>query len=181
LLQRLRQPEQPDAWDRFARLYTPILLAWARRPQFGLQDADADDLVQDVLADLVRKLPEFTHDPRRKFRTWLRGVLRNKWADFWRRHGRVPPGGADGLAEVASSPDADPAEAEEQQLLLRKALELMQTEFAPSTWRACWGTVAEGRAAADVAAELGMTENAVYIARSRVLRRLRRDLAGLID
>jgi RNA polymerase sigma-70 factor (ECF subfamily) len=181
LLHRLRQPGQADAWDRFARLYTPMLLAWARLPQFGLQDADAEDLVNDVLADLVRKLPEFTYDPQRKFRAWLRGTLHNKWVDFCRRKGRQPPVGANGLSDIACSPDPDPGDAEEQQRLLRRALELMQVEFAPATWKACWATVAEGRAAADVAAELGITENAVYIARSRVLRRLRKEMAGLID
>jgi RNA polymerase sigma-70 factor (ECF subfamily) len=181
LLERLRLPGQADAWDRFARLYAPLLLAWARQPKLSLQPADADDLVQEVLTDLVRKLPDFSYDPKRKFRTWLRGVLRNKWVDFWRRKGRLPPGGAEGLSAVEGAADTDLGEVEEQQILLRRALELMQAEFAPSTWKACWATVAEGRAAAEVAAELGISENAVYIARSRVLRRLRQDLEGLLD
>jgi RNA polymerase sigma-70 factor (ECF subfamily) len=180
LLQRLRQPNPADAWERFARLYTPLLLSWARLPRYSLQPADAEDLVQEVRADLVRKLPTFTYDPQRKFRFWLRGVLRNKWVDHCRRAGRQP-GGADGLSRVEGPPDTDPAEVEEQKALVRRALELMQAEFTPSTWKACWATVAEGRSVAEVAAELGLTENAVYIARLRVIHRLRKEMEGLLD
>jgi RNA polymerase sigma-70 factor (ECF subfamily) len=181
LLQRLRQPGQTDAWERFARLYTPLLVAWSRRPRYGLQPADADDLVQDILTDLFRKLPQFHYDPERGFRGWLRGIFHHKWVDHCRRAGRVPPGGDEGLSEVASPAAMDPAEVEEQQLLLRRALELMQEEFEPTTWQACWQRVAEGRPGAEVAAALGMTENAVHVAKSRVLRRLRQEMAGLID
>jgi RNA polymerase sigma-70 factor (ECF subfamily) len=181
LLQRLRKPEETEAWDRFARLYTPILLRWARRPQFGLQAADAEDLVQEVVIDLVRKLREWSYDPNRKFRTWLYGILYHKWVDLCRRKGRSPPAGADGLSSVECTPDTDPGDAEEQQFLLCRALELMQTEFAATTWKACWLAVAEERPAAEVAAELGITENAVYLAKSRVLRRLRKELKGLLD
>jgi RNA polymerase sigma-70 factor (ECF subfamily) len=181
LLQRLRQPNQADAWDRFARLYTPLLLSWARLPRYGLQPADAEDLVQDILTDLVRKLPDFTYDPQRRFRNWLRGVFHNKWVDYCRRAGRLPPAGADGLSGVVGPADTDPGEAEEQLFLLRRALELMQKDFEPTTWKACWEVVAEGRSVADVAAELGVTENAVYVAKSRVLRRLREEMTALID
>jgi RNA polymerase sigma-70 factor (ECF subfamily) len=181
LLQRLRQPGRTDAWERFARLYTPLLLAWARRPRYGLQPADAEDLVQDILTDLIRKLPQFHYDPQRGFRRWLRGVFHNKWVDYCRRAGRLPPGVAEGLSDVEGPADTDPAEVEEQQLLLRRALELMQEEFEPTTWQACWQRVAEGRPAAQVAAALGITENAVHLAKSRVLRRLREEMTGLID
>jgi RNA polymerase sigma-70 factor (ECF subfamily) len=181
LLQRLRQPGQADAWQRFARLYTPLLVAWSRRPRYGLQPADADDLVQDVLTDLVRKLPRFQYDPQRGFRAWLRVVFHHKWVDHCRRVGRLPPGIDEGLSEVSSPAAIDPAEVEEQQLLLRRALELMQEEFEATTWQACWQRVAEDRPAAEVAAALGITENAVHVARSRVLRRLRQEMAGLID
>jgi RNA polymerase sigma-70 factor (ECF subfamily) len=181
LLQRLRQPGQADAWERFARLYTPLLVAWSRRPRYGLQPADADDLVQDILADLFRKLPQFQYDPERGFRGWLRGVFHHKWVDRCRCAGRVLSGGGESLSELASPTAIDPAAVEEQQLLLRRALELMQKEFEPTTWQACWQRVAEGLPAAEVAAALGMTENAVHVAKSRVLRRLRQEMAGLID
>src|SRR5690349_24606068 len=99
LLERLRQPGQADAWERFVELYTPLLLYWARK--CGLQPQDAADLVQDVFTTLVQKLPEFTYDHRRTFRGWLRTVALNKWRDRRRRHGlpRAGVGEAD-LAEV---------------------------------------------------------------------------------
>jgi RNA polymerase sigma-70 factor (ECF subfamily) len=89
LLERLRQPAQEQAWARFVQLYTPLLFAWARR--LGLRDADAADLVQDVLVLLVRKLPEYTYDRNRSFRAWLRTVTLNCWRNRGRR-AELPPG-----------------------------------------------------------------------------------------
>src|SRR5687767_14676256 len=79
LLEKLRLAPEPACWDRFVQLYTPLLYDWARR--LHLQDADAADLVQDVLLALVRKLPEFEYQPQKSFRAWLRTMLVNKWRD----------------------------------------------------------------------------------------------------
>jgi RNA polymerase sigma-70 factor (ECF subfamily) len=176
LLQRLRQPGEGDAWDRFARLYTPLLLSWAQS-RYGLQPADAEDLVQDLLADLLIKLRGFQYDPGRSFRAWLGTLLYHKWADRKRPLRQLPLG-----AEVpAAPPEPNTLEAQDRQLLLRRALELMQAEFEATTWKACWAVVVEDRPAAEVAAELGVSPNAVYIARSRVLRRLRQEFEGLLE
>src|SRR5260370_37897418 len=83
LLQRLRQPAAQAAWERFVQLYTPLLRAWAHR--LGLRDGDCDDLVQDVFAVLVRKLPEFEYRPDQRFRGWLWTVLLNKYREQRRR------------------------------------------------------------------------------------------------
>jgi RNA polymerase sigma-70 factor (ECF subfamily) len=180
LLERLRQPGDSTAWGRFVDLYTPLLYYWARR--VGLDQSRAADLVQEVLLVLVGKLPEFTYDPAQSFRSWLRSVATNKWRENCRRQ---PPGrevqGVD-LSAVAG-PDAAPEfeEAEYHQYLAQRALALMQAEFQPATWKACWEQVVSGRPAAEVAAELGMSEGAVYVAKSRVLRRLREELHGLFD
>ena len=88
LLERLRRPAEQAAWERFVRLYTPLLCQWARR--LGLRGADAADLVQDVFVVLVQKLPEFRYDPRRRFRGWLWTVTLNKWRE---RRRRAPSGG----------------------------------------------------------------------------------------
>jgi RNA polymerase sigma-70 factor (ECF subfamily) len=72
-------------------------------------------------------------------------------------------------------------EEEHSRHLVRRALELMQAEFEPTTWKACWEMTACGRAAAEVAAELGITVAAAYAAKSRVLRRLRRELEGMVE
>jgi RNA polymerase sigma-70 factor (ECF subfamily) len=170
-----------DAWKRFVDLYTPLIFFWARK--LGLQEPDAADLVQEVLALLVQKMPAFVYERQGSFRGWLRIVLRNKWRERQRGRNRAsPPGGAAALEDVADSDEGlDVTEAEFQRELTRRALELMQSEFQPNTWKACWEHVAEGRQAADIARELGITVNAVYLATSRVLRRLRQEFAGILD
>jgi RNA polymerase sigma-70 factor (ECF subfamily) len=181
LLERLRRPADEAAWARFVELYTPLLYAWSRR--LGLQPQDAADLVQEVFIVLVAKLPAFRYDPHKSFRAWLRTVLLNKYRNRQRLHPEVLlPAGAVPLPDPAGPETADAfGEAEYRQRLVGRALELMRAEFQPATWKACWEFVGAGRPAAEVARELGITANAVYIAKSRVLRRLREELSGLLD
>src|SRR5262245_46915488 len=181
LLERLRQPGQAESvnasWQRFVDLYTPLLYYWARR--MGLHESDAADLVQDVFALLVQKLPEFSYDRHKSFRGWLRTVLTNKRFEHVRR--RQPP--AQTLPFEPVSPD-DPDEvweAEYRQHVVGRALQVMQQEFAPATWKACWEAVVNDRSAADVGRELGMSEGAVRAAKFRVLCRLRQELARLLE
>ena len=181
LLERLRQPGQRQAWDRFVDLYTPLIYFWACR--MGLQAEDAADLVQEVFIVLLRKMAEFRYDPARSFRAWLRTVVVNKWHDLRRRREAALRGGAaDGLHDVAVADPADEVwEEEYRRQVVGHALELMQAEFEPTTWKACWEMTAQGRPADEVAAELGITLAAAYAAKSRVLRRLRQELEGLLD
>ncbi|QEL16263.1 RNA polymerase sigma factor [Limnoglobus roseus] len=180
LLERLRHPHATRDWDRFVDLYAPLLFAWADR--LGVPRQDAADLVQDVFATLVEKLPTFEYDPAKSFRTWLKAVLHNRLR-AWRRKGagarRV--GGDSAVADLpaAGGPDLDAAEYHAH--LARRALDVMRADFTPDTWTACWEVVVNGRSAAAVAADLGLTVNAVYLAKARVLRRLREELAGLLD
>jgi RNA polymerase sigma-70 factor (ECF subfamily) len=180
LLERLRQPDQQAAWSHFVSLYTPLLYHWARR--VGLSSPQAGDLVQEVLLLLVRKLPEFIYDPQKSFRAWLRTVTLNRWRECLRRDAhRGEINGLD-LADQAG-PDSirDLEDAEYHDYLARRALALMQAEFQATTWKACWEQVVHGRPAAEVAAELGISEAAAHVAKSRVLRRLREELRGLLD
>jgi RNA polymerase sigma-70 factor (ECF subfamily) len=180
LLERLRQPEGHAAWERFVRLYTPLLGRWARR--LGLQGADADDLVQDVFAVLVRELPRFRYDPRKRFRGWLWTVTVNKVRQRKRRPAAPAQAAEGALEELAGRDDADAVmEAEYREYVVRQALHLLRPEFTPPTWKAFWECAMAGRPAAEVAAELGMSLPSVYAAKSRVLRRLRRELEGLLD
>jgi RNA polymerase sigma-70 factor (ECF subfamily) len=179
LLKRLREPHSQQAWTRFVQLYTPLLYHWARR--LGLHEPDAADLVQDVLVLLVRKLPEFTYDHNKSFRAWLRTITHNCWRTRCRRFElprEVHPPDLDGLADSATEDVL--SETEYRQWLVGRALELMQAEFQATTWKACWECVVGGRAAAVVAAELGMSVGAVYMAKSRVLSRLRQELTDLL-
>ena len=187
LLERLsRRPDDAD-WRRLVALYTPVLRAWLAR--HGLQASDLDDLTQEVLGVVVRKMPEFRHNGRAgAFRAWLRTITVHCLRRFWRakQYQAGAPGGSDFEAQLAQL--EDPAsglsaewDREHDQRLLRRLLELVEPEFQEKTWRAFRLLVLERRPAADAAAELGLTVNASLIAKSRVLRRLRQEAAGLID
>ncbi len=148
----------------------------------GENEHDAADLVQEVFVALIQTLPTFQHHGRGRFRHWLRTLLLNKLRDRKRRQVRAEKALAHRTGDV-QLPDVAELfwEADYQRELARRALQLMQAEFAPTTWKACWETVVEGRSAAEAARELGISENAVYIARCRVLRRLRQELGGLVE
>lgn len=180
LLNRLRQSPEQSAWERFVDLYTPLLFAWTNR--LGLDGHDAADLVQDVFTVLVEKLPHFHYDAQKSFRAWLKTILLNRWRKQQRQQAaekRAPHIDPD---EVAGPDDVPEMEAEEyRRHLVRRALALMQTQFEPATWKACWEFVVRDRPAGEVAAELGVSLNAVYLAKSRVLRRLREELQELLD
>ncbi len=180
LLERLRNTADEAAWTRLVDLYTPVLCGLARR--CGLGEHDAADLVQEVFATLVTALPTFQYDRSGKFRSWLRTLLLNKLRNQKQRQGRMHQALA-ALPAAEEQPDsAEQLGEEEFRLhLTRRALELIQVEFTPSTWQACWQTVVEGRSTAEVARTLGISENAVYVARCRVLRHLRRELDALIE
>lgn len=162
-------------------LYTPLLFHWSKR--LGLPEADAGDLVQAVLSQMVRELPKFSYRPGSRFRGWLWTVTLNKHRERKRRRLEQPHGEFVGDEEPTSphglTQEID--EAEYRSYLVDRALQLMRTDFQPATWQACWKYVAEGRPAAEVAAELGLSVNAVHLAKARVLRRLRRELEGLLD
>ena len=179
LLVRLRGGADARAWERFVTLYTPLLMRWSGR--LGLREADAADFTQDVLLLLLRHFGTFEYDPNRSFRAWLKTVLLNVWRKHQRRAARAPRGGGD--VELAA--DTDPGqfldEVEHREFLVRRALALAKGEFDAVTWRACVEYVLNGRPPAEVAQELGVTVNMVYLAKSRVLRYLRGELAGLLD
>jgi RNA polymerase sigma-70 factor (ECF subfamily) len=177
LLKRLQAGSETQSWDRFVRLYTPLIYGWARGK--GIEREEAADVVQEVFAVLVRKLPTFQYNPTGGFGQWLRTITVNKCRDLLRRRASRPaqtnldpaPADVDGVAAFT--------EAEYRQRLARLALEIMRDEFEENTWKACWEHVVSGRPAAEIAEDLGMTPGAVYVAKSRVLRRLREELEGL--
>jgi RNA polymerase sigma-70 factor (ECF subfamily) len=183
LLERLRQPGSKhweEGWARFVDLYTPLLVSWARR--WAPVGCDPRDLVQELFTVLVRELPRFQYNSGQRFRGWLFIVARNCCSDCLQRL-RREPAGSDGALERVTEPDnvEEFREAEYRSYLVSRALALMQADFQPTTWKACWETVVEGRPPEEVAGELGITVNAVYVAKARVLRRLRLELEGLMD
>jgi RNA polymerase sigma-70 factor (ECF subfamily) len=179
LLQRLRQSPGPADWTQFVQLYTPLLVHWAR--QANLQDADAADLVQEVLALLFRKLPEFAYDRDRSFRSWLRTVTLNKWREIRRRRAPVTVDNEALLETPGEDPMRTFEEVEYRQHLVGNALKVLREEFPDSTWQAFQKYVMERQPVEKVAAELGIRAGTVYAAKSRVLSRLRLELEGLLD
>ncbi len=185
LLDRLRLQADAEAWKRLVELYEPLLNSWLRR--YAVPPADAADLVQEVLTVLVRELPEFRHDLRRgAFRRWLRNILLNRLRNYWRSRRRVgeTAGDADGILGQLEDP-SDRLERlwdqEHDAYVLVRLTELLRKEFEAATWDAFRLTALEGQPYSEVAAVLGLSVNAVRIAKSRVLKRMRQEVAGLID
>lgn len=178
LLLQLRDRNDSVSWSRFARLYTPLIDHWIS--QFGFDANDRSDLVQEVFVVLVGKVSSFQYDARQSFRAWLRTITVNKCRDFVRRSQRKTEPQLLELIEKAAADDTELlTEREYREFVSREALKWMKTHFSETTWRACWEHVARGRSAREVGASLGISENAVYLARGRVLSRLRQELDGL--
>jgi RNA polymerase sigma factor (sigma-70 family) len=183
LLRRVRNPADADGWREFVALYEPLLLAYVRKK--GLRGPDADDVVQEALARLVKALPDFDLERGRgRFRTWLWRVTCNALADRARR------GRRQALAEQAWAEDAgteppeawrsaDDREPEADWLALhrRRVLEFAKAQVRSRsrarTWACFEEHVLRGRSSAEVAAELGVTINVVDVNSSRILSRLR--------
>jgi RNA polymerase sigma-70 factor (ECF subfamily) len=187
LLQRLRERADATAWQRLMDLYTPLIRGWLRR--HNVMPVDSDDLVQEVLAVVVRRFPDFEHNRRTgAFRSWLKAITINCMRDFWRAK-RVRPVAAGGpdvpdLLAQLEDPGSQLSQLwdrEHDLHVTRRLLELIRPQFSAQTWTAFQRVALDGEAADVVAADLGITVNAVFIAKSRVLARLRQEAEGLID
>jgi RNA polymerase sigma-70 factor (ECF subfamily) len=170
LLAQLRLPNPAAAWTRFERLYNPLIRAWARRQ--GFQDADAADLVQEIFVKLMHELPRYTRTDGGTFRGWLSRVATNAGHDFRRRKATRPLPAADGLSG-ADAPAAGFEEAEYRRELVASGLALIRGEFEERSWQAFERTAVRNEPPARVAADLGISKGAVYVAKSRVMARLR--------
>jgi RNA polymerase sigma-70 factor, ECF subfamily len=187
LLDRLKcaPPNAPD-WQRLQAIYVPLIRAWrSRAPGLG---AEVDDLVQEVFVVLVRELPHFERRRDGSFRAWLRQVTVNRVRTFRRARRAQPLGGAadetEGFLSRLEDPNGDLArqwDRDHDAHVFRTLLASVERDFEPRTWQAFTQFALAGRPAADVARELGVTENAVLLAKSRVLKRLRESTAGLLD
>jgi RNA polymerase sigma-70 factor (ECF subfamily) len=182
------QAREPAAWRRLVRLYGPLVYGWCRRA--GLSPQDADDLVQEVYQAVTVSGEGYRHDrPGDTFRGWLRTITRHRILNFFRDHGGEvrAQGGTDAQQQLVQLPaelldDSDQSQSDsdrqrEDKQLAHRALALLSAEFEESTRRAFERIVFDGRSPAEVAAELEMSVAAVYQAKSRVLKRLREELA----
>jgi len=187
LLERLRLQPDAESWRRLVDLYTPLIHRWLHR--HAAPPADADDLTQEVMTVVVRELPQFRHNQQRgAFRNWLRTITVNRLRVLWRSRQARPlaTGDSDFLKMLDELEDPNSGmsrlwDQQHDQHVARRLMELAEPQFEPSTWRAFRRVVMDGVKAALVAAELNMSVNAVLLAKSRVLSRLRQEMEGLTD
>jgi RNA polymerase sigma-70 factor (ECF subfamily) len=187
LLERLCLQPDESSWKRFVDLYTPLIRGWLRH--YSVKEEDAEDLAQEVMAVVVRDLTHFQHNHQRgAFRSWLRTVTVNQLRTLWRT--RQGPDVATGNSEMARMLDklADPNSSlsmlwdqQHDRHVVDRLMALIQPQFEPTTWQAFRRVAIDGVKAATVAKELGISVNAVFLAKSRVINRLRQELRGLTD
>jgi RNA polymerase sigma-70 factor (ECF subfamily) len=184
LLERIWDRCDPQAWQRWLTVYEPWLRGWLGRHR--LQPADVDDVLQNILAVVSQKLPAFVHGGQPgAFRAWLRAILVHQVRDFLRarrRQAQADPS-LDWL-ERLEDPGSELSrqwDLEHDREVVRRLLAAVRADFQPRTWEAFRLLVLEDRPAAEVARHCGMERSAVYMAKSRVLARLRQELHGLLE
>lgn len=179
LLVRLRNLQDQQAWAQFVDVYAPLIYGYLRKR--GLQDADAADLTQACLRRVALHVGSLEYDPRcDSFRGWLFTIVRNQWRDFRGRPKRLYQGSGDTgmqqLLENQPAPEGEEAVEWEHEYrcgLFAWAAEQVQPQVQETTWQAFWQTAVEGKSGKEVAQALRLTVAAVYLARSRVLARLK--------
>jgi RNA polymerase sigma-70 factor (ECF subfamily) len=185
LLIQIRDGSNQVAWAEFVDLYGPVVYGFARKR--GLQDADAADLMQDVLRSVSSAIGRLDYDRKQgTFRGWLFTITRNKVFNFLSARRIRPQGSGDSTTNrlLAEEPDGsgdgqDAWELEYQRRLASLAMDRVKSEFQENTWRAFWLTAVEGVSAADAGQQVKMSPGAIYVAKSRVLARLREEVEAL--
>ena len=185
LLGRLGQdPTDQAAWGEFVERYGRHILRWCR--QWKLQDADAEDVTQDILVKLTQKLQHFAYDPSRSFRAWIKTVTQHAWSDFVRARHKDPGHNAGSIALVADSAEAQ-SDLERQleeafdRELLEVAMHRIKGRVKPENWEAFRLTAIEGHPGAEAAAKLGMAVAHVFVAKHRIQKMLREEVRILKD
>jgi RNA polymerase sigma-70 factor (ECF subfamily) len=183
LLERLGDRADSASWQRLVAIYTPLILGWLRR--HGVAPADAEDLTQEVLGAVVRELPRFRHNGRPgAFRAWLRALTSTCLRRSWRARRHQVTAQQFALLEQLDDPASDLSrqwDREHDRHVVARLLAMLEPDFRPATWAAFRRQVLDGESPETVAAALGLSINAVLIAKSRVLQRLRQLADGLVD
>lgn len=186
-LDRLRQQSDSESWNRLVDLYRPLLRRWLKGYQ--VQDADVEDLIQEVLLVVFRELPAFQHNQQTgAFRSWLRTILVHRLRDFWRARQYRPlaTGDSDVKRQLDELADNDSHlshvwDREHDEHVMRRLMDLAKPKFAAKTWRAFCRQMLDGASATEAANELSISVDSAYAAKSRVLRMLRQEARGLIE
>ncbi len=178
LLLRVRDPRDREAWEYFTEIYRPVAYRVARA--HGLQDADAQDLVQRVLISVATAIGRWQRrDGKARFRHWLRRVAKNETLKLITRRAKdAARGGSSAMFALQALPSGhrtvdEAFELEYRRQLIRRAGAIVKARAEQTTWQAFSMTVVDGMSIADAALELGRSEGVIYAARSRILRRIR--------
>jgi RNA polymerase sigma-70 factor (ECF subfamily) len=178
LLIRLKDRADQEAWQEFMEIYRPVVCRLARHK--GLQDADAEDLAQQVFLAVARAIDRWQADPARaRFRTWLGRIAHNLLVNMVTRGPLDRATGNTHIQDLleqrpaAEGPESEFVQVQYQREVFRWAARRVRREFAAETWQAFWQTAVRGRSTPEVSEELGKSIGSVYAARSRVMRRLR--------
>lgn len=184
LLVRLRDEGDQCAWSQFVDLYAPLVYDYGRR--HGLQDADAADLMQIVLRQIVSGIKRLDYDPRRgSFRGWLFTIVRTQFLNFHRNKHDFVQGTGDAatqrLLEEQAAPEEEASawDAEYKQRLFAWAVAQVRPQVRAANWQAFWQTAVDGKMAKDVAVALGLSVAAVHLAKSRIMGRLKTALSQI--
>ena len=186
LLEQVRQRDE-SAWRQMSQIFAPSVYRWCRNK--GLQPSDAADVVQEVFLAVSKNIDSFRRDrPGDSFRGWLWTISQSKISDHFRRVNARPPIDSQqdspdqlwNIPTVNSGSGAVPLD-HEATMLMRRALAIIEKDFSKKTWQAFWRCTLDGHQAGDVARDLGMTLDAVYQAKARVMRRVREEFAELLE
>ena len=187
LLFRIRDARDQEAWGRFIDLYAPLVYGFLRKR--GLQDADSADLTQDVLRQVSVAAKSLEYDAKRgTFRGWLFTIVQNRLTDHWRKEGIREHGGGDTdvqqqLNEIPQPGGLDASaewDADYERQLFHYAANIVKQDFTPTTWQAFWLTAVDGIGGREVAEKLDLTVAAVYLAKGRVMARLKDQVKLLV-
>jgi RNA polymerase sigma-70 factor (ECF subfamily) len=181
LLDRVKARDQ-EAWRRLVQIYGPLVYQWCHR--WELRAEDVADIFQEVFQGVAAQIAGFHRDRAGDtFRGWLWSITRHKILDHFRRQGRQPvaAGGSEAQQRMLElpepPPDSDPSMSTGS--VVHRALEQIKGEFQEQTWTAFWRAIVDGHAPKDIAVDLGVSPDAIRVAKSRVLRRLRQELQDL--
>jgi RNA polymerase sigma-70 factor, ECF subfamily len=187
LLQRLAQQPGDDDWNRLLSIYRPLI--YSQVCQFPTLISEADDITQNVILVLMREVSVFQRQRTGSFRAWLRGIVVNQLRNTLRKNKRSPIINS-GTGELENILDewSDPAsiaskkwDDEHDRMVFLRASEIVKNEVEPQTWAAFVGHALEGRSVAQVSAELGISCNSVLLAKSRLTKRIRNEVSGLLS
>ncbi len=182
LILRLKEPLDAEAWFQFCEIYEPLILRIAKSR--GLQNADANDLAQEAFIRIAKSVSRWQADAEKgSFRGWIGTIARNLTIDFLRRNNRLPVSADDAVLQTLPQPCAESLyyDAEYEKQLFAWAANKVQPTVQAKTWQAFWLTAVGQRQVAEVAKELQISTGAVYIARSRVIAKLRETIERVND